>query len=276
MPTHVTESTGASVTATWEFTTGTLQVSSTGTFKANTISESTSGSGVTIDSVLLKDGAITLGTGVSVPVASGGTGAITASAALTSLGAAASGRNADVTSLNGLTSPLSVAQGGTSLATVSSGGLVYGNGTGALQVLAAGTSSHQLTMNGSSVPVWVAPVEYVAVICNAPSTTNATTTDIARFEFPFSGYVQQAACGVSTAPTGTTFAVDVRNGTTSFFSTTMRMNPGETTSRTATTPTVINTATSNFNAWDTCRIHVDSDGITSKGLWVTLICVRTN
>jgi hypothetical protein len=49
----------------------------------------------------------------TAPVANGGTGATTAATARSNLGAAASGANSDVTSLNGLTTPLSVAQGGT-------------------------------------------------------------------------------------------------------------------------------------------------------------------
>ena len=50
-------------------------------------------------------------------VADGGTGASTAANARTNLGAAASGANSDITSLTGLTAPLSVAQGGTGSAT---------------------------------------------------------------------------------------------------------------------------------------------------------------
>lgn len=48
-----------------------------------------------------------------ITIAQGGTGAGTASAARTALGAAASGANADITSLAGLTTPLTTAQGGT-------------------------------------------------------------------------------------------------------------------------------------------------------------------
>lgn len=48
-----------------------------------------------------------------IPVTNGGTGATTAAAARTNLGAAASGANSDITSLSGLTTPLSVLQGGT-------------------------------------------------------------------------------------------------------------------------------------------------------------------
>jgi hypothetical protein len=57
---------------------------------------------------------ITLAT---VPITLGGTNATSAVAARTNLGAAASGTNSDITSLSGLTAPLSVAQGGTGAAT---------------------------------------------------------------------------------------------------------------------------------------------------------------
>jgi hypothetical protein len=43
---------------------------------------------------------------IPLPIADGGTNAITASAARTSLGVAASGANADITSITGLTTPL--------------------------------------------------------------------------------------------------------------------------------------------------------------------------
>jgi hypothetical protein len=50
-------------------------------------------------------------------VAQGGTGANTAAAARVNLGTAASGANNDITSLAGLTTPLSIAQGGTNAIT---------------------------------------------------------------------------------------------------------------------------------------------------------------
>ena len=274
MPTHVTESTGASITAQWEFTTGTLIVSPTATIKADVISETTAGAGVTIDSVLLKDGAVTLSTGVSLPIASGGTGATTVAGARTSLGAAASGTNSDITRLTGLTTPITVAQGGTSLTTVASNSLLYGNGTSALQVLATGVSGAQLTSNATGVPVWLPAREFVGVICAAPSTSLTATTDLARFQFPFSGYIAQAEAGVSTAPTGTTFNADVWVNSSTIFSNVLKLNAGETSTRTSASPPVIATATSAFSAWDTCRVHLNSTGNGTAGLWVTLVCVR--
>ena len=62
---------------------------------------------------LLKDSAAT------IAVADGGTGATTAGGARTNLSVASSGANSDITSLSGLTTPLSVAQGGTAATTSS-------------------------------------------------------------------------------------------------------------------------------------------------------------
>ncbi len=77
-------------------------------------------------SLVIKTGgttAMTITTGQIVQLANalgvayGGTGATTAGAALTSLGAAARGANSDITSLTGLTTALSVPQGGTGATT---------------------------------------------------------------------------------------------------------------------------------------------------------------
>lgn len=54
----------------------------------------------------------------SLPLANGGTGGTDAPTARSGLGAAASGANSDITSLTGLTTPLSIGQGGTGAATV--------------------------------------------------------------------------------------------------------------------------------------------------------------
>jgi len=55
----------------------------------------------------------------ALPVANGGTNATSASAARTSLGAAASGSNSDITALTGLTTDLAVTHGGTGASTAS-------------------------------------------------------------------------------------------------------------------------------------------------------------
>lgn len=75
--------------------------------------------------------------GTDVAVADGGTGSSTQSGARSNLGAAASGANSDITSLSALSTPLSVAQGGIGVATIT--GLMKGNGTGAVTAAAQGT-----------------------------------------------------------------------------------------------------------------------------------------
>lgn len=74
-----------------------------------------------------------------LPVASGGTGAANAAGARTNLVAAASGANADITSLTALSTPLSVVQGGT--------------GVAALQSFSASSSGAQSITSGSATKI---------------------------------------------------------------------------------------------------------------------------
>jgi len=129
----------------------------------------------------------------SLPVANGGTAGTTAATARSGIGAAASGSNSDITSLSGLTSALSVGQGGTGAislsgyvkgngtsamsgsatvptsdltgqvsvanggtgaATLTANGVVVGNGTSAVSITAAGTTGQVLKGNTSSAPTW--------------------------------------------------------------------------------------------------------------------------
>ena len=108
---------------------------------------------ITISGQTITRGAIVLTTDVSgiLPIANGGTNASTAGAALTALGAAASGANSDITSITGLTTDLTVAQGGTGAGTFAANGILYGNGTGAIAATAVGTATHVLTSNGTGV-----------------------------------------------------------------------------------------------------------------------------
>lgn len=79
-------------------------------------------------------GTITAGTwnGNAIGVAYGGTGATDATTARTNLGAAKSGANSDITSLSGLTTPLSAPQGGTSFSSYTEGDILYATASNAL------------------------------------------------------------------------------------------------------------------------------------------------
>jgi hypothetical protein len=88
--------------------------------------------------------------GDSIPVTAGGTGSTTASGARTNLSAAASGANSDITSITGLTTPLTVAQGGTGGASASSAraslGLAIGTDVGGIATLETWTASQRGTV----------------------------------------------------------------------------------------------------------------------------------
>ena len=73
--------------------------------------------------------------GPVLKVTKGGTGAGTAANARTALSAAASGANSDITSLSGLTTALTVAQGGSGAGTLT--GILKGNGTSAFTAVTA-------------------------------------------------------------------------------------------------------------------------------------------
>ncbi|MGB4800464.1 MAG: peptidase G2 autoproteolytic cleavage domain-containing protein [Candidatus Saccharimonadales bacterium] len=92
----------------------------------------------------------------ALAVTNGGTGSTTAAGARTNLGAAASGANSDITSLSGLTTALSVGQGGTGASTFTANGVLYGNGTSALQATAASTAAGQclITVTAGAAPTW--------------------------------------------------------------------------------------------------------------------------
>lgn len=106
-------------------------------------------------------------------ISDGGTGAVTASAARLSLGvtafadgivtattaagvrtiisAAASGANSDITSLTGLTTPITVAQGGVGIASYAVGDLIYASGTTTLAKLADVATGNVLLSGGVGV-----------------------------------------------------------------------------------------------------------------------------
>lgn len=91
-----------------------------------------------------------------VSVANGGTGATTIAGLRTSIGAAASGANSDITSITGLSTPLAVSQGGIGAATETAHSVLVGQGTSAVTNTGVGTSGQVLTSNGTgNDPTWV-------------------------------------------------------------------------------------------------------------------------
>lgn len=102
-------------------------------------------------------GTIASGTwnGTTIGIGYGGTGATTASGARTNLGAAASGANSDITSLSGLTTPLSATQGGTGFGGYTAGDLLYADTSSSLARLNDVATGNALLSGGVGVaPAW--------------------------------------------------------------------------------------------------------------------------
>jgi hypothetical protein len=128
-------------------------VAITGGTAANIAITSGTMTNVTANTVSFSNVTVTGGTitGITdLAVIDGGTGASNAAAARTNLSAASSGANSDITSLSGLTTPLSVAQGGTGANSLIANNVLLGNGISAVQPVAPSTSGNVLASNGAT------------------------------------------------------------------------------------------------------------------------------
>jgi hypothetical protein len=93
--------------------------------------------------------------GSTIAVAYGGTGATTATGARTNLSAAQSGANSDITSLSGLTTPLSETQGGTGYGSYTTGDILYASSSSTLARLNDVATGNALISGGAGVaPFW--------------------------------------------------------------------------------------------------------------------------
>ena len=103
-----------------------------------------------------------------------------------------------------LTTPVAVQYGGTGLATITSGSLMTGNGTGAVSLVAPGTSGNVLTSNGttwaSAAPTWNRIVK-----TSAQTVTGSTYVNDTQLQFFASAnkvYIFRAAVFIICPPAG--------------------------------------------------------------------------
>ena len=145
---------GQVLTADSTQTTGVKWASVGGTGTVTSVDGSGGTTGLTMSGgPITSSGTLTLGG--TLVVGNGGTGATTASGARTSLGAAASGANSDITSLSGLTTALSPAQGGTGLTSYTTGDLLYASGATTLSALSDVALGSCLISGGvGAAPSW--------------------------------------------------------------------------------------------------------------------------
>jgi len=145
--------------------------------------------------------------GPVLKITKGGTGAGTAANARTALSAAASGANSDITSLAGLTTALSVAQGGSGAATLT--GIVKGNGTSAFTAVTApsgtivGTTDTQ-TLTNKTVEAGTFTNGYTEEV-NTANTSTAYTISLADGSFQVLTLTGNATITMPTATAGRSF-----------------------------------------------------------------------
>jgi len=121
----------------------------------------------------------------------------------TNLVAAKSGANSDITSITGLTTPLTVAQGGIGAATLTANNVLLGNGTSAPQFVAPSTLGNILTSNGTT---WVS---------SAPTVSSGTAKAWVNFNISSGASVINQSFNISSITYNSTGKVTL-NFTTSF------------------------------------------------------------
>ena len=142
-------------------------IAGSGAYATLGTTQTISGAKTFSSSVTFTNTSVTFPTGFTLPVNRGGTGADTASGARTSLGAAASGANSDITSITGLTTMLAVNQGGTGASTASTARTNLGLGTLA-------------TQDASSVSITGGSITGITDLAIADGGTGASTASAAR------------------------------------------------------------------------------------------------
>lgn len=115
---------------------------------------------------------------------------------------------------------------------------------------------------------------FFGIACSDETTAIETGTAVATFRIPYAITLTAVRCSVTTAPTGSTFIVDINKDGSSILSTKLSIDATEKTSTTAATPVVI----SDTALADDAEITIDIDQIGSTvagaGLKVYLIGTR--
>lgn len=177
------------------------------------IAVSQGGTGATTaGTALINLGGTSLGIGIFT--------AVNSAVARASLGAAASGANSDITSLNALTTPISVSQGGTGQTSYTNGQLLIGNTTGNTLVkstLTAGTGISITNGTGSITIAGTGPDTFPAVgIAYSTGTAWGASYSTTGSGTTLALSANAALTGVPTAPTATAGTNTTQLATTAF------------------------------------------------------------
>ena len=118
--------------------------------------------------------------------------------------------------------------------------------------------------SGSGAFELAIPKETIICAVTGESADVAVGTGLITWQMPYAMNLTGISASVKTAPTGSTIIVDVNDGGTSVFSTLVTIDPGETTSATATIPSVLSDTALAENAVIT--IDVDQIGSSTAGV----------
>ena len=166
----------------------------------------------TAGTALINLGGTSLGIGIFT--------AVNAAVARASIGAAASGANADITSLSALTTPISVVQGGTGQTTYTNGQLLIGNTTGntlTKTTLTAGTGITVTNGTGSITITNTGPDSFPGVgIAYSTGTAWGTSYSTSGTGTVVALSANPALTGTPTAPTATVGTNTTQIATTAF------------------------------------------------------------
>lgn len=188
---------------------GTTVTTAGGSLTAGAVLRVTGASAADWGTLTLSDSNTFTGT---LPITSGGTGATSAGDARTALSAAKSGANSDITSLSGLTTALSSAQGGTSFSTYAAGDLLYASAVNTLSKLTLGSQGAVLSVSALGAPQWgygvgAANVDFVingrdvgaaATLTPVAATTLAVSKPVIRLTGSFGAVVMSATPQIAT------------------------------------------------------------------------------
>ncbi len=166
----------------------------------------------TAGTALINLGGTSLGIGIFT--------AVNAAVARASIGAAASGANADITSLSGLTTPISVVQGGTGQTSYTNGQLLIGNTTGntlTKATLTAGTGISITNGTGSITISGTGPDTFPGVgIAYSTGTAWGTSYSTSGTGLTVALSANPALTGTPTAPTAVAGTNTTQIATTAF------------------------------------------------------------
>lgn len=141
--------------------------------------------------------------GDTVPVAAGGTGGANATTARTNLSAAASGANSDITSLSGITTPLTLIQGGTGGTKASISNVARTSNVATITT----SSSHGFTTDNKITIVGVTTAGFNAANVTVASTPSGTTFTYANTGDFVGSTADTTGSAISLTSIGTNFGL---------------------------------------------------------------------